>query len=116
MCNRMVLWMLKREVKEEIFFAPLEGDTAVKILAEDYEQLMKLDTVVFVDETQVYVRSDAAIQALCYTRYFAWLGGAMKIFPRTMRDAVYVWIAERRKRIWSTCPVIPNKFRQRFLD
>lgn len=116
MCNHMVLWLLKREVKNEVFFAPLEGITAQKVLGKDYEELIEMDTVVFAEGPEVYVRSDAAIQAILHTKYYSWLGWIIKLFPSRLRDMVYVWISKHRRQLWKTCPLIPGEYRARFLD
>jgi predicted DCC family thiol-disulfide oxidoreductase YuxK len=95
LCNRFVLFLLKRDSAKVFRFAPLTGKMARQWL-EDAD--LKGETVVLLDRDAVYRKSDAALRAL------AGLGGLWKIakaglwVPRLVRDGVYDFIARRRRR------------------
>ena len=79
-----------------------EGSDLLRRLGFDPE---RLDTLVFVEERRVFIRSAAAI------RIFAGLGGPWRLsalallVPRPLRDAAYDLIARNRYRLFGhmTC-------------
>jgi predicted DCC family thiol-disulfide oxidoreductase YuxK len=105
LCNRFVLFLLKRDRRKILRFAPLTGKMARQWL-EDED--LKGETVIFLDDSGVYRRSEAALRAV------ACLGGIWKIAragmgaPRFLRDGIYDFIARRRRRWFGggdACPL-----------
>ncbi len=94
LCNRTVDFLIRRDKKRVLRYAPLQGQSA-KILL-DPSMIETLPSVVFKDKDGVYQRSAAVLKAA------AKLGGlwpALQIFlliPRPIRDAVYNWIGKNR--------------------
>src|SRR5688572_29489390 len=96
LCNRWVQFVLKRDRKKQFTFAPLQGETAKKILAETNQLKQFRDTVILIDNNKIYTGSGAAL------RIFKKLGSgwallySLIIVPRFIRDGVYRFIADRR--------------------
>ena len=94
LCNRFVDFLISRDAKHILRFAPLQGSTAERHLPQEYRE--RLGTVVLERDGRFYVRSTAAILAVVE------LGGIyrlMKVFllvPRFIRDAVYRYVAKNR--------------------
>lgn len=94
LCNRTVDFLIRRDKKRVLRYAPLQGEAAQQMLKP--EMIEALPSVVFVDKTGAYQRSAAVLRAV------AKLGGlwpavkVLLIIPRPLRDGVYNWIAKNR--------------------
>ena len=102
LCSGSVRFLIRKDRKEHLYFAPLQGIAAQAILPlEDRESLK---TIVYHRVTKDgqftrHVRSDAVLLALIDTgscwRYFAHI---IRHLPRSCRDWVYGCIANNRKQ------------------
>lgn len=101
LCDRSMRFLLDRDEKRVLLFAPLQGETARSLFARHPEANGSLRTVLYVRDFEgaderIYDRSDAAIAILRD------LGGVyrflslVRLLPRAIRDAVYDWIASNR--------------------
>lgn len=94
LCNRTVDFLIRRDKRHVLRFAPLQGLAAQEMVKP--EMIEALPSVVFVDKTGAYQRSTAVLRAV------AKLGGlwpvvlAFLIVPRPLRDGIYNWIAKNR--------------------
>lgn len=95
LCNGFVDFVLSRDTKRRLVFAPLQGETAKKVLTE--HDRASLSTVVVRDGDRVF-RESAAI-----LRVFKKLGGGwaaagffLGIVPGFLRDVVYRAVARNR--------------------
>ena len=94
LCNRTVDFLIRRDKKRVLRYAPLQGHTAQEML--DASMIEALPSVVFMDKNGVYQRSTAVLRAVSK------LGGlwpvlmVFMIVPRPVRDAVYNWIGKNR--------------------
>lgn len=97
MCNRFVDRILRADRKGTFLFAPLQGETARRMLpplpADPGEW-----SVIYLDERGIHDRSDATLEV--YRR----LGGGWSVLalarfvPRSVRTRVYRWIGRNRYR------------------
>jgi predicted DCC family thiol-disulfide oxidoreductase YuxK len=117
LCNRTVDFLLKRDTRGVFRFAPLQGETAQRLLtAADVESL---NSLVFFDGTNLYRRSAGTV------RIFWRLGGLWKVpaallwlVPLPIRNAGYRAIAAYRYRWFGkkeTCRMPTPEERERFL-
>ncbi|MFN8634914.1 MAG: thiol-disulfide oxidoreductase DCC family protein [Chloroflexota bacterium] len=118
LCNGSVDWLMARDRRAVLRFAPLQGETAQRTLGpldDDPETW----SMVLVDETGRYRRSDAAIKIVEYLGGpWAIAGRVIGIVPRGLRDAGYRWIARNRYRWFGqheTCRIPTPEERSRFL-
>lgn len=119
LCDRTVQFVLKRDRKRRIFFAPLQGETAKRRA----DLPADLRSIVFVTnfgtaQERVYFRSYAVLRILDqlggFWRAVSWL----RIIPRPLRDAIYDTVAQRRYQWFGkfdTCRVPSPDVRARFL-
>jgi predicted DCC family thiol-disulfide oxidoreductase YuxK len=117
-CNATIQWLLRHDHEGSLRFAALQGDTAARLRAAHPEIPADIDTIVFVDEGRVALRSRASF-ALArhlpapwrWIRAFGWL-------PAPLTDIAYNAVAAVRYRIWGrydTCPIPLPEQRARFL-
>ncbi|MCA9508019.1 MAG: DUF393 domain-containing protein [Myxococcales bacterium] len=116
MCNGLINFALKHDHKHIFYFAPLQGETA----QEKIPQYTKdLKSVVLLDEKGIHTESDAIIGLLIALGGIFSLAGALKIFPKIIRDSVYRWIARNRYRWfgkYESCRLPTAKERAHLLD
>lgn len=94
LCNGFVDFLIKKDQKGHFQFAPLQGETAAKLLS--FEERAHLESVILLEGGKKHSRSEAVLKVLCG------LGGAYRLFavgyllPSFIRDAFYAWIAKNR--------------------
>ena len=117
LCNGVVRFIVERDPHARIQFAPLTSRSAARALASLPGPLP--DSVVLLDDGQVFTRSDAALR-IARLLGFPWsLAAALAIVPRGLRDAIYDAIARRRYRWFGrreACMVPGPEIRGRFLE
>jgi predicted DCC family thiol-disulfide oxidoreductase YuxK len=117
MCNRAVLFVLKRDHTHSIRFAPLQGELAGATLAR-HPSLADEDSIIFLRGDEVLVKSDAALAVATYLSAPWRFLSHFKLVPRPLRDAVYDLVARNRFRVakrYESCPLPPADVRERFL-
>jgi predicted DCC family thiol-disulfide oxidoreductase YuxK len=99
LCHRSVKFLLKRD-RNQLWYAPLQGETAAALRARHPEIPTTLESVVLVDRDRVHVRSKAFLYTAKYlpapwrwAYYFRWL-------PAFLLDLGYRVIARIRYRVW----------------
>lgn len=122
-CNASVQFIIARDRRRTMKFAPLQSDIGQQVIGR-HPELEGVDSVVYVDglgdakRETVAVRSDAAL-AVC--RYlgtpWSWAGAA-RIVPARLRDAGYDLFARHRYRFFGrhdACMLPPRDVRDRFI-
>jgi len=123
LCDRTVQCLLDADHAGVLFYAPLQGPTAAGLI-ERLGVPRDLDSLLFVrdaggQEEKLLVRSSGVL-AICEVvgggwRLLSWL----RVVPRPLRDAVYEFVAKRR-RIWfkplDSCRIPTSEATRRFLD
>src|SRR5687767_15859853 len=85
-CNYWVNFAIKRDKKQVLRFAPLQGETAKKILPLFNISTTAINSVIFIHKGKAYTQSSAALQICRY------LDGGWKMFyglyiiPKFIRD------------------------------
>jgi predicted DCC family thiol-disulfide oxidoreductase YuxK len=121
-CDRAVRWLIERDPRQRLHFAPLQGETAVDLRRRHPEIPEDTDTVVYVevdrDGEHVHLRSAAIFRIAAELtgpwRRLAWL----RWLPRPLADAGYCLFASRRYRFFGkfdACAVPPPGQRARFV-
>lgn len=118
LCNASVNFIIDHDPQAYFRFAALQSE-AGRALLEGYSLAGNyLDSLVLVEDGQVYTRSTAAL------RVARRLGGAwpllagLLVVPRPLRDVVYDWIARHRYRWFGrrdACRLPTPELRARFL-
>ncbi|NEN24339.1 DUF393 domain-containing protein [Cryomorpha ignava] len=97
LCNGAVQFILKRDKKEEFYFASLSWPIADEILTE-YPQYKNVDSILVYREGKVYDQSSGALKIAAGMGSLWPLMGVFWIIPKFIRDAVYRFIAKNRYR------------------
>ena len=119
LCNGIVRFIIERDPHGRFQFAPLQSKTAASLLAQHPDHTVLPDSVVLVDDGELYVKSTAALRVARRLR-FPWpLFWIFMLVPRSLRDVIYDFIARHRygwfgKR--DTCMVPTEEIRGRFLE
>ena len=118
LCNRSVNFLISKDKKEVLKFAPLQSEYAQNTIPKELLNRENLDTIIVYSDGQFYDRSNAVLK-LCKI-----LGGGFYVFligyliPRFIRDGLYRFIANNRYRWFGTqsqCRVPSPELKDRFL-
>lgn len=119
LCNRYVRFVADRDPAGTISFASLQSTAAEELLARHGVPAGYGESIVVVDQSGIYFKSDAVIRVAHH------LGGAyglvrgLRIVPKSIRDRVYDVVATHRYRLFGRrdrCSVPDDDFRSRFFD
>ena len=117
LCDRLVQWVLKRDRAGVFQFAALQSDWAQRFLQSHQMPMKNFDSMVFIEGEEIFLRSDAVLQVLRGLPRWRMAYGFI-VLPHRLRDAIYAWIARRRKK-WFPAPVacgVPKpEWRDRFI-
>ncbi|HXH99278.1 MAG TPA: thiol-disulfide oxidoreductase DCC family protein [Sphingobacteriaceae bacterium] len=118
LCNSMVQFIIKRDLKEKFRFASLQSESGQLLLKKFGLPLKDYNSFVFIKGDKYFLRSSAVLNVLKE------LGGMWKlvygliIFPTPLRDIIYNMIAKTRYKIFGkseTCMLPSPSLRKRFL-
>jgi predicted DCC family thiol-disulfide oxidoreductase YuxK len=123
LCDSSVQWLLARDRRAALRYGALQGSAAAAVRARHPEMPSADETVVLVEfpgtaEERVRVRSDGALAIFARLGGGWRLAGLLRVIPRPLRDAVYRFVARRRKRWFGTlarCRLPTAAERARFL-
>ena len=118
LCNSTVQFILKRDHKAQIVFAALQSKEGIEIQKHFGLAPQKLDTLVFVQNEKVLLRSSAALSIFSKLGGFWKLSNIFWIIPSFIRDAIYDFIANHRYRWFGkeeTCLLPRPEWKERFL-
>ncbi len=127
LCNRFVDFVLSRDHRETLRFAPLQGQTAnrlslTKLFAtQSNSETPVFDTVVWLDDSgTMFVRSAAVVRVLWQLGgIWSLLGTLLWLIPQPLRDLGYRLISANRFRVFGqkeTCRLPSASERRRFLS
>ncbi|MBK7882772.1 MAG: thiol-disulfide oxidoreductase DCC family protein [Chitinophagaceae bacterium] len=117
-CNSTVNFIIKRDKKSQMHFAPLQSEIGEKLLLQYNLPTDVVNTFIFINNGKAYTRSTAALKVSKY------LGGlwpflySFIIVPKFIRDAVYNFIAKNRYKWFGMkqeCMIPAADMRKRFL-
>ena len=117
LCNRSVKFLIKRD-GGQMYYAPLQGETAAALREQHPEIPKTLESVVLVDNGKVRLRSKAFLYGAKYlTAPWRW-AYAFRWLPAFLLDLGYRVIARVRYRIWGkydTCQLPTTDERAKLL-
>lgn len=119
LCNRTVVFIIKRDPGGKFRFAPIQSEAGKKYIGNINFPGEGLQTIIYIRGNKYYTRSEAVLRILKD------IGGLWKIFfglmilPGFIRDFIYNTIAKTRYRIFGkfdTCMVPSQELKERFLE
>jgi predicted DCC family thiol-disulfide oxidoreductase YuxK len=119
LCNRLVIFIIKRDPEARIRFASLQSDIGKSLLKENGFLGEHTDSIVLILDGNHFIRSLAVLNILKL------LGGGWKFFyifiiiPRFILDFLYDLVARNRYKVFGksyTCMVPSEEIAGRFLS
>ncbi len=118
LCHGAVRFVIRRDPDATLRFAPLESGLARRLVRERAGHEAPGDSILLIDEGELYQRSDAVLRIAARLRP-PWPAIALlRAVPRPLRDAVYDYVARNRYRWFGrkqSCPTPDPEMRDRFL-
>jgi predicted DCC family thiol-disulfide oxidoreductase YuxK len=118
MCNAIVSFLVRVDRRRAFRYAPLQGPTAEELRQAHPDIPGGLESMVFVDEGDVFLRMKGIARA---ARYLPWpwkIGYAVYALPRWLTDPLYNLVARVRYRVFGkkeSCRVPSPDERELFL-
>ena len=119
LCNATVRFVIRRDRRRRFRFAPLQSDAARQLLGVTEPGAVALDSILLVEGSRVYRKSEAALRIARQLNHPWPLLAVFSILPRGVRDRVYDYIGNHRYRWFGrteSCQVPAPGDRDRFLD
>ena len=117
-CNGAVNFIIARDTKGYFKFAPLQSEIGTKLLAENGIDKIETDSVVLIEDGQIYTYSTAALRvARKLEGAWSWMY-AFIFVPKFIRDFFYRLFARYRYTMFGkqdACMLPTPEIRARFL-
>ncbi len=118
-CNNAINFIIKRNKRTIIHFAPLQSDTGEKLLKQYDLPVESMQSFVFIEKGKAYTRSTAALR-ICRHLAGLWpLCYGLIIVPKFIRDGIYNWIAKNRYKwfgVREECMIPTPEIKERFIN
>jgi predicted DCC family thiol-disulfide oxidoreductase YuxK len=118
LCNGAVKVILEADEAKVFSFASLQGQTAARLQGKMFGFPSALETIVYLENERVYLRSQAVFK-IAKLLPFPWrLLSLFSVLPIALCDFVYCFVARVRYAVFGrreTCMVPTPDDRQRFL-
>ena len=119
LCNGAVNFVIKRDKKAILKFAPLQSEVAKKLLEDFNLSHNEMKSFILIENNESYIKSTAALKVCRYLKNPWPLMYGFIIVPKFIRDGIYNWIAHNRYRWFGkkeTCMIPTPELRERFLN
>jgi predicted DCC family thiol-disulfide oxidoreductase YuxK len=114
-CSRTVRFIFKNERSNDLFFSSLQGNFAIRFLAERGIESVSSNTVYLFENGKLYNKSRAAMKLIPYLKRPFCILKILSVFPRFFRDFVYDRIAANRKVFFKDVCELISFDKSRFL-
>jgi predicted DCC family thiol-disulfide oxidoreductase YuxK len=117
-CNSAVNFIIKRNTRSNIFFAPMQTETGQKLLNQYDQPVEDMQSFIFIENGVAYKQSTAALRVCRHLRRLWPLCYAFIIVPKFIRDGIYNWIARNRYKwfgVRQQCMIPSPEVKARFL-
>lgn len=119
LCTFSVRFILQHETAPNLRFTPLQSAAGARLLQTYGFDPADAKTFVFIQDGQAYTRSEAALRVAKYLRW-PWRGFLIfRVIPRTLRDALYDYVARHRYRWFGQrglCMLPTPELKARFVE
>ena len=101
LCNGTVDFIIKYDKHRRFRFVPLQSDAGKKLI-EKHNISLNTDSVILIENCQIYLESDAVLEIFLQMSGPWKLLRVLRIIPRKLRDNIYRWIARNRYKWFGT--------------
>ena len=108
LCNKSIRFIINRDKKKYFKIGFLQS-----IKQNNY------DSIILILKGKEYTHSTAIIKSLILLGRGYQFAALLFIFPKSLRDFVYKFIAKNRYKWfgkYDTCPVLPEEWKERIID
>lgn len=119
MCNSFVNTIISLDKKNQLFFSPLNGKIAKKLLKEHSEKIKNIDSVIFYNHSKISVKSKAVIDIINSLGSLYKIISILNIIPPLLLDYIYDLVAKNRYSWFgkkSSCPMPDKKIVSQFIE
>jgi predicted DCC family thiol-disulfide oxidoreductase YuxK len=117
-CDASVNFIIERDHDRYFKFAPLQSETAEKLLAENGIDKFETDSIILIEDGEAYTYSTAALRiARKLGGIWSWLY-IFIVLPEFIRDFFYKLFAKYRYKMFGKkdeCMIPTPEIRERFL-
>lgn len=110
LCDHAVQYILKRDVENHFCFAPLQGETAARLLQGKFQNV---DSLILIENYEtnpmVFVEGEAILRICRKLPYPTRILSAFSIVPKFITNACYRFVARHRKQLMGTTCILPDK-------
>ncbi len=118
LCNGFVQFVIKHDTHVVFQFGALQSAAAQELLHKTAPAHNFPETVILIDDGQVFTKSSASLRILKHLRWpISWLYVCV-VIPKFLRDAVYVLLAKNRYRLFGkkdSCMLPTAELKSRFI-
>ena len=117
LCNKAIDFLMSKDTRKVLLFAPLQGNTAEKLLPKG--EASSLNSMVYYSNGKISYRTRAILNLLWDMGGWWTLTALFRIIPPFIRDIFYNWMAASRYKLFGkkeTCRIPTAEERARFLD
>ena len=118
LCNKSVQFVIKRDPQAKFSYASLQSGFGQKLLKQFNLPSGNFNSFILFQDNEVYTRSTGALKMLSQLKGWRWTR-VLYLFPRFLRDAVYIIISKYRYRWFGKmdeCMIPTKELQARFLD
>jgi len=119
LCDGAVQFLLKRDRRGLIHFASIQSDLGSELYRQHGLDPERPNTMLLITPKGVFHQSDAALEIAGLLGGVWRLARIFKFLPRSVRDSMYLFIADHRYRWFGKkdqCLLPRPEWRARFLD
>ncbi len=117
LCNGFVQFIIKRNTKEDLFFASLQSQAGIDMIRH-FDLPNDLSSVVFIDQGKVHIKSSASLSIIKNLCCWWPVAYGFIVIPAFIRNAVYAILAKYRY-LWfgkqESCMLPSPALKHRFL-
>jgi predicted DCC family thiol-disulfide oxidoreductase YuxK len=124
LCNGAITFILQRERRQDLLYASLQGDFAIRFLSANQRDPANLDTLYVIrdygtSKQRLLERSDAVVHIARQLRSAWTLFSLLGVLPKNLRDWLYDRVARNRYRLFGKhdqCVMPKPQWKARFID
>lgn len=111
LCNATVNFIIRNDPEQLFKFAPLQSAFGQEILKNSGLSILKLETVILIENKELFIKSTAALKIAKDLKGFWKVFYVLMIIPKPVRDFFYDLVAKNRYTLFGrkkSC-MIPDK-------
>ncbi len=119
LCSSSIRFFVRNDDARVLKFTSRQSSTGTQLLRSFHINPEEVDSIAFVQDGKVYLRSTAVLKILAVLRAPVRWGSVLLLVPTSIRDFFYTVIARNRYRWFGkhvTCEWYPVQDRSRFLN